>query len=309
MYDAIIVGGSYAGLSAALQLARARRRLLVVDAGKRRNRFAPTSHGFLTQDGRAPGDIAADARAQLMAYPTVAWADGEATSAEQGNTGFAIAVGASRHEAKRLVLATGVSDTLPAIPGLAERWGKSVFHCPYCHGYELDQGDIGVLGVSALSMHHALMLPDWGRTTFFLNGAFEPDAEQMAQLQARGVSVERQPIREMAGERADIDRRPRRAARRTFHDDPDKPQQSARGRTRLRLRGQPDRALRENRRHQGDQRSRCFCVRRPGAGRRFGRPVCRRRRHGRAGDASVADVRDLSFPATRRRPTKPKPSG
>jgi len=204
MYDAIIVGGSYAGLSAALQLARARRRLLVVDAGKRRNRFAPTSHGFLTQDGRAPGDIAADARAQLMAYPTVAWADGEATSAEQGNTGFAIAVGASRHEAKRLVLATGVSDTLPAIPGLAERWGKSVFHCPYCHGYELDQGDIGVLGVSALSMHHALMLPDWGRTTFFLNGAFEPDAEQMAQLQARGVSVERQPIREMAGERADL---------------------------------------------------------------------------------------------------------
>lgn len=204
MYDAIIVGGSYAGLSAALQLARARRRLLVVDAGKRRNRFAPTSHGFLTQDGRAPGDIAADARAQLMAYPTVEWADGEATSAEQGNTGFAIAVGASRHEAKRLVLATGVSDTLPAIPGLAERWGKSVFHCPYCHGYELDQGDIGVLGVSPLSMHHALMLPDWGRTTFFLNGAFEPDAEQMAQLQARGVSVERQPIREMAGERADL---------------------------------------------------------------------------------------------------------
>ncbi len=204
MYDAIIVGGSYAGLSAALQLARARRRLLVVDAGRRRNRFAPTSHGFLTQDGRAPGDIAADARAQLMAYPTVAWADGEATSAEQGNTGFAIAVGASRHEAKRLVLATGVSDTLPAIPGLAERWGKSVFHCPYCHGYELNQGDIGVLGVSPLSMHHALMLPDWGRTTFFLNGAFEPDAEQMAQLQARGVSVERQPIREMAGERADL---------------------------------------------------------------------------------------------------------
>ena len=81
-------------------------------------------------------------------------------------------------------------DRLPTLPGLAERWGRHVFHCPYCHGYELNQGQIGVLASAPMSMHHALLLPDWGPTTFFLNGAFTPDAQQLAQLDARGVLVE-----------------------------------------------------------------------------------------------------------------------
>lgn len=83
---------------------------------------------------------------------------------------------------------------MPDVPGLAERWGKSVFHCPYCHGYELRRGRIGVIASSELSMHHALMLPDWGETTLFLNEAFVPDDGQMAQLRKRGVTLERQPI-------------------------------------------------------------------------------------------------------------------
>jgi len=108
-------------------------------------------------------------------------------------------------QAKRLILATGVVDELPTIEGLQERWGKHVFHCPYCHGYELDQGRIGVLATSPLAMHHALMLPDWGTTTLFTNGVFTPDAEQQAQLDRRGVSVENAAVRRISGERADLE--------------------------------------------------------------------------------------------------------
>lgn len=204
-HDAIILGGSYAGLSAGLQLARARRSVLVIDTGLRRNRFAATSHGFLTQDGSTPAQIAADARAQLMAYKTVEWLQAEATDVERAQDGFKVAVRQGPDVAgKRLVLATGVTDVLPELAGLAERWGTSVFHCPYCHGYELDKGRIGVLATSPLSMHQALMLPDWGPTTFFLNGAFEPDAEQLQQLAKRDVTVEHGLIDRLAGERADV---------------------------------------------------------------------------------------------------------
>ena len=189
--DAIVIGGSYAGLSAALQLARARRRVLVIDAGLRRNRFASASHGFLGQDGRAPGDIAAEGKAQLLAYPNVRWLDGTVWRAEAQGAGFGVDLDNGHTEqARTLVIASGVVDELPAIEGLAERWGRGVFHCPYCHGYELDNGRIGVLAVSEMSMHHALMLPDWGSTTLFLNEAFVPDEAQRAALAARGVAVE-----------------------------------------------------------------------------------------------------------------------
>ncbi|MDO9416172.1 NAD(P)/FAD-dependent oxidoreductase [Pararhizobium sp.] len=205
-YDAIIAGGSYAGLAAALQLARARRRILVVDAGQRRNRFAATSHGFLGQDGRAPGDIIADARSQLMEYPTVEWATGSIDEAQKTDRGFSVRTGTGEHHAaRRLVLALGVVDTLPDVPGLSERWGKSVFHCPYCHGYELGDGEIGVLASSALSMHHAVMLPDWSKTTLFTNGAFEPDADQLEQLKRRSVTVESTPVARVSGARADME--------------------------------------------------------------------------------------------------------
>lgn len=196
-FDAIVVGGSYAGLSAALQLARARRRVLVVDAGQRRNRFATHSHGFLGQDGRRAADIASDGKAQLLAYDTVSWVDGHAVDARREGAGFAVTVGTDRHRhfhSRRLVLATGVVDQLPPIEGLAQRWGKSVFHCPYCHGYELGNGRIGVLATGALSNHHAMMLPDWGQVTLFTNGAFEPDEAQAAALTARGVLIETVPV-------------------------------------------------------------------------------------------------------------------
>lgn len=204
-HDVIILGGSYAGLSAGLQLARARRSVLVIDTGMRRNRFAATSHGFLTQDGSAPAEIAAEARSQLMEYRSVEWLQTAAISAERVQDGFKVALQQGPDvTGKRLVLATGVTDVLPDLDGLAERWGRSVFHCPYCHGYELDQGRIGVLATSPLSMHQALMLPDWGPTTFFLNGAFEPDADQLQQLAWRNVTVEHGLIDRIEGERVDV---------------------------------------------------------------------------------------------------------
>ncbi len=133
MYDVIIVGGSYAGLSAGLQLARARRQVLVIDAGQRRNRFAATSHGFLGQDGQAPEVIAAEGRSQLMEYPTVTWGQGSAVQVNQQAEGFRVRTEHSgTFHARRLILATGVVDELPAVEGLKERWGTRVFHCPYC---------------------------------------------------------------------------------------------------------------------------------------------------------------------------------
>ncbi|RZJ12265.1 MAG: NAD(P)/FAD-dependent oxidoreductase [Rubrivivax sp.] len=206
--DFTVIGGSFAGLSAALQLARARRHVLVVDAGERRNRAVDAaghgSHGFLTQDGRPPGEIAAEGKAQLLRYPTVQWLHATADDARVAPDGrLALRVGEHHVSAGRLILATGVRDELPAVPGLAERWGRSVFHCPYCHGYELGGGPIGVIAASPLAQHHAHMLPDWGPTTLFLDGRYAPNEEELAALARRGTRVEATPISCIAGD-ADV---------------------------------------------------------------------------------------------------------
>ncbi|HYH80798.1 MAG TPA: NAD(P)/FAD-dependent oxidoreductase [Longimicrobium sp.] len=199
-YDVIVVGGSYAGLSAAMQLARARRRLLIVDAGLPRNRFAHAAHGFLGQDGKPPREIIGEAARQLSAYPTVEWAHGEAVDARKDDGGFTVALAGGREaRAARLVLATGLRDELPPIPGMRERWGATVLHCPYCHGYEVGDRPLGVIAGNPHSPEQAALIPDWGPTTYFTQGVFEPDAEQAAHLAARGVHVERTPVVELLG--------------------------------------------------------------------------------------------------------------
>lgn len=202
--DFAIIGGSFAGLSAALQLARARRQVLVVDAGQRRNRVVDEagggSHGFLSQDGRAPAEIAADGKQQLLRYPNVRWIDGLADDARVSADGrLEFRVGDIQVSAGRLVLATGVRDELPPVPGLAERWGRSVFHCPYCHGYEMDAGPVGIIAGSPLAHHQALMLPDWGVTTLFLNGVYTPSDDERAALQRRGTKLEFTPVERIEG--------------------------------------------------------------------------------------------------------------
>ena len=234
-YDVIVVGGSFAGLSAAMQLVRARRRVLLIDGGQPRNRWSPAVHGFLALDGMAPAGINAQALRQLQAYPTFAYAPGTAQSAIRDADGFVVqwmpgrpaggdedaerasgplpqaaealqvigalqAVGVPQAvRAARLVLATGVKDTLPPIEGLAERWGRTVLHCPYCHGFEVSGGALGVLAAFPQSVHQGLLLPDWGDTTYFTQGLHEPSAEEAAQLQARGARVERVPVVALLG--------------------------------------------------------------------------------------------------------------
>ena len=158
-----------------------------------------SSHGFLSRDGDDPAEIAAIARRQLLTYPTVTWRDTTVVSAAKNDTGFVVTdTAGTAEQGMRLLLALGLKDELPAVPGLAERWGRHVFHCPYCHGYEI-VGDIRVLNAAEHSIHHALMLPDWGPTSFFLDGKPMPNEEDRAKLAARGVTVVPEKIREIAG--------------------------------------------------------------------------------------------------------------
>ncbi|KGB93874.1 NAD(P)/FAD-dependent oxidoreductase [Burkholderia cepacia] len=206
-HEVIVIGGSFAGLSAAMQLARARRRVLVIDAGRPRNRFAEHAHGFFGQDGKPPAQIVAEASAQLAAYPTVQRVDGEVRTAERGADGrFDVTLADGRHaSADRLILATGIRDELPALPGLAERWGISVLHCPYCHGYEVGGQRLGVLATHPLSVHQAILIPDWGPTSWFTQGVVEANEEEAALLAARGVRIERSPVVEILGDAPHID--------------------------------------------------------------------------------------------------------
>lgn len=203
-HDVIVVGGSYAGMAASLQLLRARRSVLVIDAGTRRNRFARHAHGFLGQDGVDPAEIVRTARAQLQAYPTLTWIEDTAEAVTGQKDAFAVMTAqGSRYEGRRVLFATGVSDALPRIEGLAERWGTSVFHCPYCHGYELNQGRIGVIATGPMSVHQAQLIPEWGAVTFLTNGVLTLDDAVRADLVSRGVTIEETPIRRLDGD-ADV---------------------------------------------------------------------------------------------------------
>lgn len=201
LHDAIIVGGSFAGLSAALQLARARRQVLVIDAGLPRNRFASESHGVLGHDGKPGSQVLAEARQQLRAYPTVQIFNGRVSRVDSGEAGFVVEAedGMRWFTGRRLLLATGVADVLPELPGLQERWGKTVVHCPYCHGYEIGGGAIGVLGTGPMSVHQAVLFADWGEVTLFTQGVVAVSAEEQALLAARKVKVESSPIAELQG--------------------------------------------------------------------------------------------------------------
>ncbi|MDQ0009080.1 thioredoxin reductase [Luteibacter jiangsuensis] len=199
-HDVIVIGGSYAGMAATLQLVRARRSVLVIDAGEQRNRFASHSHGFLGQDGVPPGEIAANARRQLEAYPTLSWLEGRAEAVTGQVDEFTVTTSDGlSHQGRRILVATGVADQLPAVEGLAERWGKAVFHCPYCHGYELGQGRIGVVATGPMSIHQAELLTDWGDVTLLVNGAVELSQEARSTLERRAVTIEEAPIGRIEG--------------------------------------------------------------------------------------------------------------
>jgi len=201
-YEVIIIGGSFAGVSAALQLARARRRILLLDSGKPRNRFAQFAHGLFGHDGQPPSAILANARSQLLSYSTVSFAeDAAAHACKSGGEYTVTAASGAVHTAIRLILATGVNDDLSCIPGLQERWGVSMLHCFYCHGYEVAGRRLGVLAMSERALQTAMLLPDWSEhVTLFTNGVLTLGAEQMAALRTRGVAVEAAPVAALLGD-------------------------------------------------------------------------------------------------------------
>jgi thioredoxin reductase len=207
-YDALVVGGSFAGLSAAMQLARARKNVCVVDAGAPRNRFAAAAHGFFGQDGVPPLKMIADARAKLLAYPNVTFIEGRVAGAQADGAGGFVAsfdAGDRQLSAGKLLLAFGVQDGFPdGIAGVRERWGTSVLHCPYCHGYEFSGRRLGVLIEAPHPPDHAMLIAEWGPATLFLNGNNTVDEEARAKLQARGVTIEPGRIVALEGPAKDL---------------------------------------------------------------------------------------------------------
>ncbi|MEV3859402.1 NAD(P)/FAD-dependent oxidoreductase [Streptomyces sp. NPDC050095] len=197
-YDVVVIGGGAAGLSAAMILGRSRRSVLVVDAGEPRNAPAAHMQGYPSRDGMPPGEFLAVVREEVAAYG-VEVVRGEVTAAEPDGSGefdVALADGGRVH-ARRLVVATGLVDELPGIPGVAERWGNDVIHCPFCHGWEVRDQPIGVLYKKASGTHQALLFSALSDdVTLFLDDAGEdelPDDEWQL-LAAAGVSVVRGKI-------------------------------------------------------------------------------------------------------------------
>ncbi|RYE25226.1 MAG: NAD(P)/FAD-dependent oxidoreductase [Sphingobacteriales bacterium] len=205
-YDAIIIGGSYSGLSAAMALGRSMRKTLVIDGGKPCNAPTPHSHNFITQDGETPVAIRNKAREQVAKYDTVSFADVQATMVTNNGDSFTItAADGQTYTAKRLLLATGIRDIMPNIPGFAECWGKSVIHCPYCHGYEVRGQKTAAIGNGDVGYHVGLLLTNWTKDLkVFTNGPATFSAEQLQALQNNNVPVIEKKISELLHEKGQV---------------------------------------------------------------------------------------------------------
>ena len=190
-YEVVVVGGGAAGLSAALVLGRARRRTLVVDAGEPRNAPAAHMQGYLSRDGMSPAEFLAVGREEIARYGVELVRDRAVDVTRDGDFTVALASGRSVR-ARRLVVATGLRDELPDVPGVAERFGNDVLHCPYCHGWEVRDRAFGVLATTPLSVHQALKVSQWSKdVTFFLHEIAESDLadDDLRRLAAAGVKV------------------------------------------------------------------------------------------------------------------------
>jgi thioredoxin reductase len=198
IHDVAIVGAGAAGLSAAVALARSRRSVIVVDAGEPRNAPAAGAHNVLGREGVPPHELLAAGRREAAAYGAQVH-PGRVVTARRRAEGFelALADGGTVH-ARRLLLATGLVDELPDVPGVREFWGRSVLHCPYCHGWEVRGQRIGVLGTSELSIHQTLLFRQLSDdVTLFLHTMPEPDEQAWEQLAALDVQVVRGTVREL----------------------------------------------------------------------------------------------------------------
>ena len=185
-YDVVVVGGGAAGLSAALVLLRARRTVVLVDSGAPRNAPAAHMHGFLSRDGMPPRELLASGRSEVAGYGGILL-DGTVVGVEPG---FQVRLAdASRLRARRVLVATGLRDELPDVPGVGERWGRDLLHCPYCHGYEVRDQPLGVLGGAPEAVQHALLVRQWSPDVILFPHTDTLAPEQHEQLQARGIQI------------------------------------------------------------------------------------------------------------------------
>jgi thioredoxin reductase len=188
MYDVVIVGGGAAGLSAALVLGRARRGVVVIDGGAPRNAPAAHMQGFLSRDGMPPTELLAAGRAEVTGYGVEIVNDQVLTI----DSGFIVRLAGGRVlTARRILVATGVGDDLPDIPGVRERWGKDLLHCPYCHGWEVRDEPLGVLGTHPMSVLHAQLVRQWSDDVVYFVHSNGLSSAERAQLEARGIHIVR----------------------------------------------------------------------------------------------------------------------
>lgn len=207
-FDVIIIGGSYAGLSAAMTLGRALKSVLIIDSGLPGNRQTPHSHNFITQDGEIPGVIAEKAKAQVLNYDTVKFQYGLAVSGKQIESGFEIRTQTgSVFETGNLIFATGLKDIMPDIKGFEECWGISVIHCPYCHGYEVKNEKTGVLANGDTAFHYAQLIRNWtDDLTIFTNGKSMLTPQQTDAIARHQIPIIEKEIAYLKHDRGQLER-------------------------------------------------------------------------------------------------------
>jgi thioredoxin reductase len=190
-YEVIIIGGSYAGLSAAMALGRSLRDVLIIDSGQRCNRQTPHSHNFLTQDGEKPGVIAEKAKTEVLKYSTVKLIDDLAVSGKKNEYGFVVTTQKGQEfQAKKLIFASGIEDIMPDIKGFAACWGISVVHCPYCHGYELRNQKTAILANGARAYHLATLVNNLtDDITILTMGKADFSPEENSKLNTHNIKV------------------------------------------------------------------------------------------------------------------------
>lgn len=199
-YDVVVIGGGAAGLSGALTLARARRSVLVVDAGEPRNAPAGHVHNYLGREGTPPAELLATGRGEVEGYGGTVVA-GRVTGVHRQDDGFRVVLdGGAAVRARRLLLATGLADELPDVPGVAQRWGSTVLHCPYCHGWEARDRAVGIVSTGAMGVHAATMWRQWTEdVVLFVHTGVAPTDAELERLAARGVRVVREEVAGLEG--------------------------------------------------------------------------------------------------------------
>ena len=198
-FEVIIVGGSYAGLSAAMALGRSLRRVLIIDSGKACNRQTPHSHNFITQDGVTPAEISEKAKAQVLQYDTISFlSDWVQDVVKVGQIFDVTTRDNSTFTADKVLFTTGVKDIMPPIPGFSECWGISVLHCPYCHGYEVKHENIGILANGATAFELCQLIQHWtDQLSLFTNGPSTLSTEQNAIIAQLNITVIEKEIAEL----------------------------------------------------------------------------------------------------------------